>query len=86
MLDKQLADKEFIAGEYSIADMACWPWVSRYEWQEINPKEFECQEMVQNYPGQMPCKKAIMYQKPCRIFRKGIRRQIKQQTGLKAAG
>jgi len=30
----------FIAGEgkgsYSIADMSCWPWVSRFEWQEID--------------------------------------------------
>ena len=40
VLDKQLADKEFIAGEYSIVDMACWPWVSRYEWQEINLKDY----------------------------------------------
>jgi len=35
-LNKQLSDKEFIAGDYSIADMACWPWVSRYEWQQID--------------------------------------------------
>jgi len=27
VLDKWLADREFVAGEYSIADMACYPWV-----------------------------------------------------------
>ena len=27
VLDRRLADREFIAGEYSIADMACWPWI-----------------------------------------------------------
>lgn len=27
VLDKRLADREFIAGAYSIADMASWPWV-----------------------------------------------------------
>ena len=27
VLDKRLADREFVAGEYSIADMACYPWV-----------------------------------------------------------
>ena len=36
----QQRDIEFIAGEgkgsYSIADISCWPWVSRFEWQEID--------------------------------------------------
>jgi GST-like protein len=27
VLDKRLAEREFIAGDYSIADMACYPWV-----------------------------------------------------------
>jgi GST-like protein len=27
VLDKRLADREFVAGDYSIADMACYPWV-----------------------------------------------------------
>ncbi len=35
IMDRQLADHEFIAGEYSIADMALWPWVSGYEWSGV---------------------------------------------------
>ncbi|MCC5883015.1 MAG: glutathione S-transferase N-terminal domain-containing protein [Halomonas sp.] len=36
VLDARLADNAYLAGdEYTIADMACWPWVSRYEWQRI---------------------------------------------------
>jgi GST-like protein len=27
VLNKRLADREYIAGDYSIADMACYPWV-----------------------------------------------------------
>jgi GST-like protein len=27
VLNKRLADREFVAGEYTIADMACYPWV-----------------------------------------------------------
>ena len=33
VLDKQLADHPYVAGaDYTIADVAIWPWVSRYEW------------------------------------------------------
>jgi GST-like protein len=31
VMDRQLADDEFLAGFYSIADMACFPWVRSYE-------------------------------------------------------
>lgn len=44
VLDRRLEGREFIAGagrgEYTIADMACWPWISRFEWQEIDLDEF----------------------------------------------
>ena len=36
VLDKRLATEEFVAGDYSIADMAIYPWASRFEWQEID--------------------------------------------------
>jgi len=31
VLNKRLADREFVAGDYSIADMASYPWVVPYE-------------------------------------------------------
>ncbi len=40
VLDRQLASHEYIAGEYSIADMALWPWVSGYEWSGVGIDEF----------------------------------------------
>ncbi len=40
VLDRRLEGREFVAGEYSIADMAIWPWISRFEWQEIDLGEF----------------------------------------------
>ena len=32
VLDRRLADHEFLAGEYSVADIATWPWVSIAAW------------------------------------------------------
>ena len=40
VLDRRLEGREFVAGEYSIADMAIWPWISRFEWQQIDLHEF----------------------------------------------
>jgi len=40
VLDTHLAKRDFVAGDYSIADMAIWPWASRFEWQEVNLADF----------------------------------------------
>jgi glutathione S-transferase len=32
VMDTRLADAPFLAGEYSIADMACYPWVMQHDW------------------------------------------------------
>jgi len=39
VLNRQLASHEYIAGEYSIADMALWPWVSGHEWSGVSVDE-----------------------------------------------
>ena len=40
VLDKRLADRAFVADQYSIADIAVWPWVSRFEWQSIDLHDY----------------------------------------------
>ncbi len=41
VLNKRLADREFIAGaDYSIADMACYPWIVPHERQRQNLADF----------------------------------------------
>jgi len=40
VLDKQLANKEFITGTYSIADIACYPWIRSYAKQSQNLDDF----------------------------------------------
>ena len=40
VLDRRLKEAAFVAGDYSIADMSIWPWISRFEWQGIALDEF----------------------------------------------
>mgnify|MGYP000026418705 FL=1 len=40
VLDKRLQDREFVVGEYSIADVAIWPWISRFNWQTIDIAQY----------------------------------------------
>jgi GST-like protein len=40
VLDKRLREHEYLADSYSIADIATWPWISRFEWQEMNLDDF----------------------------------------------
>jgi len=40
VLEQRLAGRDFILSDYSIVDMATWPWVSRFEWQRIDLSDF----------------------------------------------
>jgi len=40
VLDRQLATHEYVAGAYSIADMALWPWVSGHDYSGVSVEEF----------------------------------------------
>jgi GSH-dependent disulfide-bond oxidoreductase len=40
VLDRRLGEAEFLAGDYSIADIATWPWAARWEWQGVDWAEF----------------------------------------------
>ncbi|MEM7693353.1 MAG: glutathione S-transferase N-terminal domain-containing protein [Pseudomonadota bacterium] len=40
VLDTHLADRAFIAGTYSVADVAAFPWAARHEWHGIDLETF----------------------------------------------
>jgi GSH-dependent disulfide-bond oxidoreductase len=40
VLNKRLSDRTYIAGDYSIADMACYPWIVGHETQGQNLDDF----------------------------------------------
>ena len=41
VLDRHLADHEWLAGDYSIADIANWCWVRTHKWSGVNIEPFE---------------------------------------------
>ncbi len=40
VLERRLQAEEYLAGSYGIADMATWPWISRFEWQRMDLAAF----------------------------------------------
>ena len=41
VVDRRLGEAPYLAGnDYSIADIATWPWISRFEWQRIDLNDF----------------------------------------------
>lgn len=41
VMNTHLKNHEYLAGEYSIADIACWPWVDSHDWAGIEIAGFE---------------------------------------------
>jgi len=40
VMNARLGEVAYLAGEYSIADVATYPWVARHEWQQVDLAEF----------------------------------------------
>ena len=40
VLEDRLQDKDFICDEYSIVDIATWPWISRFDFQQMNLSDY----------------------------------------------
>ena len=40
VLDKRLSQAAYLADEYSIADIATFPWIARHEWHKVDLAEF----------------------------------------------
>ncbi|MEX1108229.1 MAG: glutathione S-transferase N-terminal domain-containing protein [Dongiaceae bacterium] len=56
VLDRRLADREFVANEYSIADIAIWPWLRSWERQGVNLPDFK---NVQRWFDQIAARPAV---------------------------
>jgi GSH-dependent disulfide-bond oxidoreductase len=58
VMDGQLAGHEYIASDYSIADMALWPWVSGHEWSGVPVDEFPHLQRWLQQVGERPAVQA----------------------------
>jgi len=66
VLDKQLAANTYLAGEqYSIADIATWPWVRGYEWSGVSIKGLvHLQRWLDLLARRPACQKGILVPPP----------------------
>lgn len=40
VLDQRLEGRDFVAGDYSIADMAIFPWAARHDWHQVDLRDY----------------------------------------------
>ena len=63
VLNQQLMGQKYVAGEYSIADMAILPWILRYEWQQIQLDDYpNVKEYIQRLTARPAIQKALSIQ------------------------
>jgi GSH-dependent disulfide-bond oxidoreductase len=60
VLDGHLARHEYLAGAYTIADIATYPWVARHEWHKVDLSDFPSVKRWYDTIGQRPAVQAGM--------------------------
>ena len=64
ILDKQLEKKDWICGDYSIADIASWPWIRIYFWAGININGLNnLSRWMKNMESRPACKAGVLVPK-----------------------
>ena len=63
VLNKQLIGQDYVAGEYSIADMAILPWLLSYKWQSIDIQDYpEVARYIERLKARSAVEKALAIQ------------------------
>lgn len=63
VLNKQLVGQDYVAGEYSIADMAIFPWLLRHDWQQITLEDYpEVSKYIDRLNARPAVQKALAIQ------------------------
>jgi GST-like protein len=66
VLDGHLASRDYLAPEYSVADIATYPWVARHEWHKVDLNEFPAVKRWFDDVGARPAVQAGMKVPPIR--------------------
>lgn len=76
VMDRRLGNEEFLAGDYSIADMAVYPWLRPYKWQGQELSDFE---NLQRWYSAVRERPAV--QRGLAVMKKDLDRNKKKPTG-----
>jgi GST-like protein len=75
-MNNVLEDKEYLAGDYSIADMASFPWITAYKRYEVDLDSFvNVRRWFDNIKSRPAVRKGIEVGKENRSFGKGITKE-----------
>ena len=82
VLDNQLKEKEYLADDFSIADIATWPWVRRHRWAGIEiEKLFNLRRWIENLENRTAFQKGI--EVPFKLDRSNISQESAIKMGEK---
>ena len=82
VLDDQLKNKEYLADDFSIADIATWPWVRRHQWAGVEiEKLYNLRRWVENLENRPAFQKGI--EVPFKMDRSNISRENAIKMGEK---
>ena len=82
VLDDQLKENEYLADDFSIADIATWPWVRRHRWAGIEiEKLFNLRRWMENLENRPAFQKGI--EVPFKMDRSNISRENAIKMGEK---
>ena len=82
VLDDQLKNKEYLTDDFSIADIATWPWVRRHQWAGVEiEKLYNLRHWVENLENRPAFQKGI--EVPFKMDRSNISRENAIKMGEK---
>ncbi len=65
VLDTRLSDNEYLAGDYSIADIANWAWVRIHDWAGVNVDDLpHLKRWIALMAGKPACQRGILVPEP----------------------